>query len=153
MIKSLLKLAFILVLGILIYNYFLGTDSEKEGAKKVFTEVKDIGVAVKDLLSSEKEKFDKGKYDNALNKIGDMLQGLKQNAEKIDKNYLDRIRELDKMKDDLKSSLSAYSDDNEGADKFAPGVGGKDSVALKSDLRNLLKQTEDLIREMEGGGR
>ena len=65
MIKSLLKLLVILVVGILIYNLFLGTDEEKQGAKKIVGEVKDVGVAVKDLVKSEKEKFDKGKYDKA----------------------------------------------------------------------------------------
>ena len=61
--KSILKLALILVVGILIYNYFLGTDEEKQQSKEIFTEVRDLGKAAWGLLKSEKEKFDEGKYD------------------------------------------------------------------------------------------
>ena len=57
MIRSLLKLIIIMVLGILVYNLFLGDTTEKENAKKVFSEIKEAGVAVKDLLKSEKKKF------------------------------------------------------------------------------------------------
>ena len=69
MIKSILRLAAILVVGILFYNYFLGTPTEKEQSKKVFSKVKDLGRDAWDLLKTEKEKLDEGKYDEALDKI------------------------------------------------------------------------------------
>ena len=69
MIRSLIKLLFILIVGVLIYNYFLGTPEEKENAKNIFSEVKDVAVGVKQLIKSEREKFDKGKYDDAVDKM------------------------------------------------------------------------------------
>ena len=80
MIRKLLGLLVLVVFGILVYNFFLGTPAEKENAQKIFGEVKDLGVAVKDLLANEKEKFDAGKYDNALKKIGGIFDSLKEKS-------------------------------------------------------------------------
>jgi uncharacterized phage infection (PIP) family protein YhgE len=152
MIKSVLKLVAILVIGILIYNYFLGSPSEKEGAQKIFKEFKDVGVSVKDLLKSEKEKFDAGKYDNAVDKIGDLLSGLKRNAKEFDEQYLQRINDLEKKREELSRQLSEYQQEdgriNQGDDEFAPWS-GEDSSGLKQGLERLIDETEQLVRDME----
>ena len=57
MIRKLFKLLFILIIGVLIYNYFLGTPEEKENAKQIFSEVKDVAVGVKELVQQEKAKI------------------------------------------------------------------------------------------------
>jgi uncharacterized phage infection (PIP) family protein YhgE len=152
MIKSVLKLVAILVIGILIYNYFLGSPSEKEGAQKIFKEFKDVGVSVKDLLKSEKEKFDAGKYDNAVDKIGDLLSGLKRNAKEFDEQYLQRINDLEKKREELSRQLSEYQQEdgriNQGDDEFTPRS-GEDSSGLKQGLERLIDETEQLVRDME----
>ena len=145
MIKSLLKLLVILVVGILIYNLFLGTDEEKQGAKKIVGEVKDVGVAVKDLVKSEKEKFDKGKYDKAVDKIGNMLSSLKSNANEFDKKYLKRIEELQLKRKQLKDELDSFDETG------TAGTGGADTNAIKEGSRELLKELETLMKEMESG--
>ena len=76
MIKTIIQLAVVLVLFLLVYNYFMGTGEEKQNAKEIFREMKDVGVAVKDLLKSEKEKFDSGKYDNAIEKMRLLISNL-----------------------------------------------------------------------------
>lgn len=154
MIKSLLKLLAVLVLGILIYNLVLGTESEKEGAKKIFGEMKDVGVAVKDLLKTEKEKFDKGKYDKAVDKIGDMLSGLKRTAKDIDEKYLDRIERLEKKQRELREELSEFEETPEPSDNGNRGLLGNkknedNADAIRKDMQNLLKETESLLKEME----
>ena len=104
--KSILKLAVILVVGILIYNYFLGTEAEKEQSKEIFSEVKDLGKAAWGLLKSEKDKFDEGKYDGALDKIGSLIDNLKDKAETIqDSDILDRIAQLEDQKAELERKL------------------------------------------------
>lgn len=150
MIRTVLKLLAILVVGILIYNFFLGTDSEKENAKKIFTEVKDVGVAVKDLLKSEKQKFDAGKYDKAVDKIGDVLEKLKANAKEFDEKYLDRIDELEQKRKELEQDLVEYEEQQQrgNEDQFTP-KGGKDSADIKKELEQLLRDTEGLVKEME----
>lgn len=142
MIRSLLKLLFILIIGVLIYNYFLGTPEEKENAKQIFSEVKDVAVGVKDLVKAEKEKFDKGKYDDAIDKIGEVLSKLKSKAKDIDEKYIDRISDLEKKKDQLKDAISNYNDEDERID-----VAQKDSMV--NELDQLLRDAESLVGDME----
>lgn len=85
MIRSLIKLGLLVVIGIVIYNYFFGTPEEQESSKQVFAKSKEAFVKVKDvgkdvfiLLSSEKQKFDAGKYDVAIQKMGTILTDLKK---------------------------------------------------------------------------
>lgn len=143
MIKNALKLLAILVVGILIYNLFLGTDEEKQGAKKIVGEVKDVGVAVKDLLKSEKEKFDKGKYDKAIDKIGNMLTDLRRNAKEFDEKYIDRIEDLERKRQQLKDELDAIEDGNGNSDETA------ETKSIKEDSKQLMRELDALMKEME----
>ena len=148
MIKSLLRLGLILVVGILIYNYFLGTDSEKATSKKIFSEVRDLGEATWDLLKSEKEKFDQGKYDEALDKIGNLLGSLKSKAEKLeDSGLLDELQGLDRKRKDLQDQLSeteVKEYDNTEAAKA-------EKEAIKKAIRELSQKTEEVMNKMEKG--
>lgn len=143
MIKNALKLLAILVVGILIYNLFLGTDEEKQGAKKIVGEVKDVGVAVKDLLKSEKEKFDKGKYDKAIDKIGNMLTDLRRNAKEFDEKYIDRIEDLERKRRQLKDELDAIEDATGNSDETA------ETKSIKEDSKQLMRELDALMKEME----
>lgn len=142
MIRSLLKLLFILIIGVLIYNYFLGTPEEKENAKQIFSEVKDVVVGVKDLVKAEKEKFDKGKYDNAIDKIGELLSKLKSKAKDIDEKYIDRISDLEKKKDQLKDAISNYDEEDE-------RIGDTQKDSMVNELDQLLRDAESLVGDME----
>jgi hypothetical protein len=64
MIRFLLKIGIFLVVGILIYNYFWGDNSEKAQSKAVFGEMRDVVVSVSGLLKTEKQKYNAGKYDS-----------------------------------------------------------------------------------------
>ena len=143
MIKSFIKLLAVLVIGILIYNLFLGTDEEKQGAKKIVGEVKDVGVAVKDLLKSEKEKFDKGKYDKAVDKMENVLANLKRNAKDFDEKHLKRIDELERKRKQLKDELDSVSD--------TIGASGEttETKAIKEDSKKLMQELEALMKEIE----
>ncbi len=143
MIKSALKLLAILVIGILIYNLFLGTEEEKTGAKKIVGEMKDVGIAVKDLLKAEKEKFDKGKYDRAIDKIGSVLSNLKRDAKEFDELYVQRIEELERKRKALKEELEMVSD--------TAGTAGetKETKAIKEDSKELMKELESLMKDIE----
>ncbi len=148
MIRGLFKILFVVVIGVLVYNYFLGSPEEKENAKEIFGEVKDVVVGVKDLVKSEKEKFDAGKYDDAVDKVGTLLSKLKSKAKNFDEKYLKRIVDLEKKKEDLKSALTDYNVEDgrlDGSEKKEK----KDSTQLKTDLDDLLKDTEKLIEDME----
>ena len=142
MIRSLLKLLFVLIIGVLVYNYFLGTPEEKENAKNIFREVKDVAVGVKELVKSEKEKFDAGKYDKAVDKIGDLLSKLKRNAKDVNDKYIKPIQDLEKKKEELKEAISNYDEEDSKITK-------ETNDSLVTELDQLLKDAEQLVSDME----
>lgn len=144
--RSILKLGLLLVAGILIYNYFLGTPEEKEQSKVIFREVKDLGKSAVDLLKSEKAKYEDGKYDGALDKIGNVFESLRNKAEDIqDSQMLDKLAELEERRLALEKHLEAsevqeYSDSSEEQ---------KDKEAIEQEWKDLIKETEELMEKME----
>ena len=96
MLRSLIKLGLFLLAGILVYNYFFGTPEEKAQSKQIFTEIKDVTKSAVGLLKTEKQKFDEGKYNDAVDKIGGLIDNLKGKAEQLEDNreLLDQIADL-----------------------------------------------------------
>ncbi|MCB9081864.1 MAG: hypothetical protein H6555_09160 [Lewinellaceae bacterium] len=154
MIRSLIKLGLFLVAGILIYNYFFGTPEEQEQSKTIFREVRDLGKASWDLLRAEKNKLDDGKYDGAVAKVGNLLDGLKGAVDKArDPAMRDRLAELNRQRQDLEDLQRKVEDE-----KLRLGSKGtsqevqqarREEDRLKSDLRRLLNETEELMRDLE----
>ena len=136
MIKSLLKLALFLVVGILAYNYFLGTPEEKESTKQVLSGVKEVGKSVGNLLKAEREKFREGKYDEALEKIGNAFENLKSKAQDSG-DMLDRIKKLEQKKEELQKQLSNEE------------LSEEDREQMKQELEQLIEDTESLQEEVE----
>jgi len=139
MIKFAFRLLVVLVIAVLGYNYFYGTTEEKESTQKIVNELKEVGVAVKDLLRSEKEKMDEGKYDNALDKIGDLFQKVKNGVEKIDPEKLNKLNELERKRKDLSNEL--HSEDQGELD-------GENKDQMNNEIKKLLRDTEKLLREI-----
>lgn len=143
MIRSLIKLGLILVVGILIYNYFLGTPEEKETSKTIFREVKELGQATWSLLRSEKEKFDEGKYDEAIDKVGSLYNRLRGHAETIrDADLINRVEELDQRREAIRRQL-------ETAEKSNGNLSAAERDALRRDWSELMTETEDLMQDLE----
>ena len=151
MIKLLIRLLVLLVIGVLVYNYFLGTPEEKESSKTIFREVKQLGKSAWALLKSEKSKMEEGKYDAALDKIGILYDELEERARSgKDRESLDRIMELDRQRRALNDRLTRLEEDQAGARTSAEKQqAGKEEERLKSDLRSLFAETERLMNDME----
>lgn len=141
---NLLKLAALLVIGILVYNYFFGTTEEKAQSKVIFSEAKDLGKAAWGLLKSEKDKFEDGKYDEAVDKVGGLFKNLKTKAqENKDTDALSELRELEKQRLELEKRLDAVDE----YDKSKAAT--KENEAIKRDWDDLLERTEALMKRME----
>jgi hypothetical protein len=169
MIRSLLKLGLMLVAGILIYNFFLGTDEEKEQSRKIFGQLKGVAGSAVELVKSEREKFDHGKYDKALDKIGGVYQGLRSKAKFLDEKVLSRLDDLEKRKADLENDLEKLQQEDETPVPAAPKKGIKrdpkaeeatsakaaDLQKRKADLQKqldkLAKETDNLVNDAEKG--
>lgn len=140
MIGFIIKLAIVVVIGVLGYNYFFGSAEEKAQSTKVFGQVKDVAVSVGELAKSEKVKYDAGKYDAALDKLAGAYKAARQGAEKVDASLLKRIGELEKRKDGLRKEIDSI-------EKAEQTTGKGEDADAKSAAQ--AKRKEKLQREME----
>lgn len=141
MVKSLLKLGLILVAAILVYNYFFGTVEEKAQSKEFFTEVKDLGKAAWGLLKTEREKFNQGKYDEAVDKVGGLFNNMRRRAQDLeDSDLINRIDQLERKRQALERQLDATEPESYDASQKA---------ALKRDWEQMMKETEQVMKELD----
>jgi len=147
MIKSLLKLLVVVVIGVLIYNYFFGSPEEKQTSKEIFSDVRDLGKATWGLLRSEKQKFEEGKYDEAVNKVEGLLGSLRSKAKDTgDTNALRELEDLERQRLELDKQISEM-------DRLSQT--GKNTAAkakeeqIKKDWRTLMDATELIMKNME----
>ncbi len=141
MIGFLFKIVVLIVIGVLSYNYFFGTGEEKAQSSKVFGQVKDVAVSVGDLAKSEKDKFDAGKYDAALDKLGKAYAVAREGAQDLDAGVLKRIGGLEKRKEALQKEIDSI----EKAENAAPT--GKDAEAQRQRKEKLQREMEKLIAD------
>lgn len=145
--KSLIKLAVLLIIGILVYNYFFGNEQEQKQSQAIFNEARDLGEAAWNLLKSEKEKFDQGKYDGALDKIGNLIDSLKDKATALkDSELINKVLELESKKQELEQQMTDESmqsyDQTEAGEK-------SDSNQIRKNWDALIRETEALMKKLE----
>ena len=145
--KSLLKLLVVVVIGVLIYNYFFGTPEEKATSKEIFSEVRDLGKATWGLLKSEKQKFDEGKYDEAVDKVGGLLGSLKSKARSSDDDAaLAKLEELERQRVELDQEIVELDRLNKSGKTAAAKV---KEDQIRKDWRTLMDATELIMNNME----
>lgn len=145
MIKSAIKIALLLVVGIVAYNLFYGSEEEKEQSKEIISDVKDFSKSAWNLLKTEHQKFKDGKYDEAVDNIEsgvDKLKGiyssLKDNAKKVkDSGLLDQLDNLEQKRVDLEKKLSEKTPDS------------YDQKKIQEDWKKLLDDTQNVMDEIE----
>lgn len=170
MIRSLIKIGLVLIVAILVYNRFFGTSAEKEQSKKIFGEMRDVVVSVGQLVKSEKTKFDAGKYDGALEKLGGAYRAIRQQAENVDAKVLKRLDELERRKADLQSQLDSIEQVDQQLQNTPPPakkglkadpkaeqtLSSKNAdqerrkAELQQQLEQLIKDSDDLLRQAQG---
>ncbi|MEO7176172.1 MAG: hypothetical protein ABIV51_09755 [Saprospiraceae bacterium] len=141
MFKFLFRIAIIAIIGLVVYNYIWGNESEKAGSKRILSETKDLFVGIKDLISSEKTKFDAGKYDDALDKIKGVLQKIDRSGNKLNADKKARLELLQKQHLQLQEELKSVENGNS-ADQ------AKQKDKIKDEMDQLMKETEALLKEI-----
>lgn len=166
MIRFLIKIAVVLVIGILVYNRFFGTDTEKEQSKEIFKKTGDALGATWDLLKSEKQKFDAGKYDRVLDQLGSAYQTVRSGAKYLDENVLQRLDDLERRKADLQEQLDTIEAGERALRDTPPATtkkGQKPATntaaqeadqqrrkeALQRSMDSLVRDTEVLLRQAQ----
>lgn len=145
MIGFLLKLAVLLVIGILTYNYFFGSSEEKAQSEKTFSQMKEVAVSVGELAKAEKEKWDAGKYDTALEKLGATYKALREGAQKLDAGLLQRIDDLDQRKAQLQKELADIEQS-----KAPPEQQARRKAELIKELETLKRDSDALVKDSGG---
>lgn len=140
MIKFILKIAVILTIGILVYNYFFGTADEKQNSKEVYSKVKDLTVSVVDLLKNEKDKFEKGKYDQALDQIDNAISVIKEKGKLLSANDQLKLRTIEQDKEALQREIIA-------TDQLSKQEADKKAKELDKKVIQILHATESLVKE------
>lgn len=135
MFRTLFKVALLLIVGLLGYNYFYGTVEEKEQSRVIVGKVKDLGADAWNLLRSERTKMKEGKYDGALDRLDALYTDLRETAGDLgDSELLRQISELSERRHELEETL---------------GTGDELSRSAQRKLDELTADTEALMHEME----
>ncbi len=137
--RTLIKLALLLVIGLLAYNYFLGTPDEQQQSRVILGKAKELGGEAWDLLRSERSKMKEGKYDGALDRLEALYASLKEQAEAMgDSDALGELGRLSKRRVTLEEQLND---------------GTVSTKLTRVELDRLTSETEALMHEMEAKSR
>jgi len=142
MIRFILRIGLMLVVGLLLYNYFLGTPEEKASSERIFNDVKDLGKSAWALLKQEKEKLDEGKYDEALTRLEGIFASIKGEAEKNnDQATLEEIRSLEYDQQKLKDRISTTN--------LKASENKEEKKEISTEWQRILDKTEKIMEETE----
>jgi len=154
MIGRILKLGILVFIGLVVYNYFLGTPEEKAKSKDIIGKVSDIGKAGVGLIKEEVVKFQEGKYDRALDKIESGLMTAKEQLSDKGGQLMDNIESWEgkkeawsKERDRLKELFDGASDEQKEALSTAIEDINKTGEELEEKGKELAKTVEEKIKE------
>ncbi len=161
MLRSLLKWGALLIIGILVYNRFFGNEAEKARSKAIGNQTRELFHSVRDVVRDEREKFNEGKYDRAVQKVRNVFGNLRDVAhdnkdilseiEDLDKKRADieaRLEKIKKMPEDMPSSYDKLTEKGGNANKPMPKIGNpkEKPTTLKADeQKRLEKEMDDLL--------
>lgn len=80
MIKFAIKILLVGLVALLGFYFFLGSPEDKDRARAVFSEVGDLFGELGNFIQAEKAKFDRGDYEDELEKIRDLVADIKSKA-------------------------------------------------------------------------
>lgn len=138
--RSLIKLALIIVIVIVGYNYFFGTSNEKEESQEIVEKVKDLGKSIGGLLKSERDKFQEGKYDELFNNISNTFEKIKTKIESTDIQSREALDKLEQEKSNLEEKWKNLDPEDSTSD------GNREFL---QEMEELLRKTEGLVKDVE----
>jgi len=148
--RKIISLVVVVVALVIGYNLYFGTPEEKANAREIVDEVKNIGKASWDLLKSEKEKMEAGKYDDAADKIKGIFERLKGIArDNDDQDQLVKLDDLEQKRLEIErrlAELDRQKDVSTRSISQAPTSAQEESI--KRDLRRLYEETESLMKDI-----
>lgn len=138
--RFIFKILLLGLIAVLAYNYFFGNPTEKQQSQDIVLKVEELGKSVADLIKNEKERYDEGKYNDAINKIGSLIQRIKNQGANLE--LKDELENLNKRKDELKERLGNMTDAEGNMKQNEQDKIDKDLEELLMDLKKLTKSTD-----------
>ena len=132
--KSLFKLLLLVIIGLLGYNYFLGDAQEREQSERIVRSVGNLGAETWAFLKAEKAKFDDGKYDDALEQLGELYNSVANESE-------DLFNEAPELKDEW-SKLQ--KERNRIEKEYEKTISDSDNSDFDRNMREIQKDWERL---------
>ena len=114
--------------------------------------MRNVVVSVGQLMKSEKSKYDAGKYDKVLDKLGDTYKAVRSRAKYLDEKVITRLDELEAKKARLQEDLSQIEQGDQQAAVAARSTqkpSPKAQVATANKTADQQQRKEQLQRELE----
>lgn len=143
--KRIFSLVVLLVIGLIVYNQFYGTDEDKERGQVVVKETKEAFKSIFNLLKAEKDNYDEGKYEDALEKVGAIFKNVGEKVESLGDEFPDRFKELEEKKSAIEEKLDNKKESIKNPENRTNTVSDKE---LEDELKDLLKDLEKLTDDM-----
>jgi len=142
MIRKLISLVILAVIGLMGYNMFFGTEEDKARGQAVAKETKELVGSVIGFLKAEKENYDSGKFDNAMQKLNKAVKNVSQKAQEIGGSMPERVRQLE----DKKNQLDELIQINKNSKMADPK---KESDKIKDEMSDILKELQEIAEDID----
>lgn len=142
MIRKLISLVILAVIGLMGYNMFFGTDEDKARGQVVAKETKELVGSIFGLLKAEKENYDAGKFDNAMDKLNNAFRNVSQKAKEVGGNLPERVKDLEKKKDQLDQLIEVNKNSKMADPK-------KENDKIQDEMSDILKELQNIAEDIE----
>jgi len=142
MIRKLISLVILAVIGLMGYNMFFGTEEDKARGQAVAKETKELVSSVVGFLKAEKDNYDSGKFDNAMQKLNKAVKNVSQKAQEIGGSMPERVRQLE----DKKNQLDELIQINKNSKMADPK---KESDKIKDEMSDILKELQEIAEDID----
>jgi Zn-dependent M32 family carboxypeptidase len=147
MISNLIKLLVLFLVGWLIYTQVLGrgTEAEKQQGAELIENGKNVLSSVFGIISNEGQKFKDGTYDDAIDKLGSLLDDLRSKTN--DSELQAKLDELKQEEERIKKEITEVKQDETTAARPTTDPSEKEAKTEK-DLKKLTEDIQTVLQLM-----
>ncbi|MCH2043634.1 MAG: hypothetical protein MK212_05790 [Saprospiraceae bacterium] len=154
MIKNLIMLVIVALIGWMAYATFFGDKKDKDLRDDLINKAMGFGKSIGNIFSHESDKFEKGAYNDALDKMSEALNGLKQTSEDVEdvneaKKYADRVMKLKEDKERLEKMIAQLEEQEANGSAGRRAASGIDKGDVDKLGLELEKEIESLGKDMK----
>jgi len=142
MIRKLISLVILVVVGLMGYNMFFGTEEDKARGKAVTKEFKELTGAIGGFLKAEKENYDAGKFEDAMQKLNKAFRNISSKAQEIGGNLPERVKELEEKKEQLDRLIETNKNSRIADPK-------KENDKIEDEMSDILKELQDIAEDID----